>query len=174
MTLANAIVRLRYLLHEPVAKMWSDAELGIWLNDGQRAMCVRRGIEEIWTDTLTAETSAVVTVDFQTIYKVVLADETVRHSDYNIFHNTITFDEAKTGTLEVYGSRAPVEATVGVDFELQDRFMEGPIYYAMSQANLKDENYLEAQLYLQLFTMKQRDWEASKKYAHSSMTNEWM
>jgi hypothetical protein len=179
MTLANAVVRLRYLLHEPVAKMWADTELGIWLNDGQKAMCVRRGIEEVWTDTLAAEESAVVTTDFQSIYKVTFAEtgeeaETLLRSDYSIFHNTITFTEEKTGDLEVWGTRQPVQAISATEFELPEQFMDGPIYYAMEQANLKDENYAEAQIYQQLFSMKQMEWERSHKYASSAMTNQWM
>jgi hypothetical protein len=184
MTFANAIARVRYLLHEPVAKMWSDAEIGIWLNDGQRAMCVRRGIEEIWTDELTAESSAVVTSDLLSIYKVVLEGETLKRYAYKIFHNTIFFvedytDTAKvqTGTLEVYGTRAPVDAAttpVAVDFEIPDTFMDGPIYYAMEMANMKDEQYPEAQIYVQLFAVAQRAWETSRKYATTSMTSQWI
>lgn len=182
MTFANAIARVRYLLQEPVAKMWSDAEIGLWLNDGQRAMCVRRGIEEIWTDTLTAEISAVVTTDFQSIYKITVTEgtsdpETLLRSEYTIFHNTITFLEAKTGTLTIYGTREPTSAAatpVAVDFELPDRYMDGPIYYAMEDANLKDENYSEAQIYAQLFAGKKFEWESSHKYTTPAMTRQWM
>jgi hypothetical protein len=153
MTLANAIVRLRYLLHEPVAKMWAD--------------------------TLTAETSAVVTTDFQSIYRVTFAEtgedaETLLRSEYSIFHSTITFTEEKTGTLEVWGTRQPVTAVSATEFEVPEQFMDGPIFYAMEMANLKDENYAEAQIYQQLFAMKQAEWERSHKYARSAMTNQWM
>jgi hypothetical protein len=179
MTLADAVIRLRYLLHEPVEKMWTTVELGIWLNDGQRVMCTRRGIEEVWTDTLAAEDSAVVTTDFQSIYKVTFANtgedaKTLLRSEYSIFHNTITFTEEKTGDLEVWGTRQPVQAISATEFEIPEQYMDGPIYYAMEAANLKDENYAEAQIYQQLFALKQAEWERSHKFARSQMTDQWM
>jgi hypothetical protein len=181
MTLAVAVARVRYLLQEPVAKMWADTEIGYWLNDGQKAMCVRRGIEEIWTDTLVAEYSAVVTTDFYTIYKVTFAEtgetaETLDPTAYSYFHNTVTFipAEAKTGDLEVWGVRGPALAAGSTEFELPERYMDGPINYAMKQANLREENYTEAQIYSQLFEQNRFDWETSARIAKSSMKNVWL
>jgi hypothetical protein len=172
MTLAAALLKVRYLLDEPVAKMWSDVEINAWLNDGQRSMCVRRGIEEIWTDTLAAETEAWLPTDFLSIYRVTVAALPV--TAYTIFHNTLTFDEAQTGAVKVYGTRAPDTITSLVDFELPDAFVEGCIDYACWAANQKDEQSPEGGFYWNLFLAKRQEWELSRKFAPTSMTNNWM
>lgn len=255
MTLAAALTKVRYLLDEPTAKMWSDVEINAWLNDGQRSMCIRRGIEEIWWDTfvpgslsgcstpasvalaatsmtvtdtdataghlpmwyeftiagdtqtyaLTAEAIQTATgvaisftpglkvaitsaqlisgdavtlrdvplpTGFLSLYKVTVDDEAV--TAYTIYHNTLIFDEDQEETVKVYGTRAPDTATADVDFELPDAFVEGCIDYACWAANQKDEHYDEGGFYWNLFLAKRQEWELSRKYASTSMTNEWM
>jgi hypothetical protein len=74
----------------------------------------------------------------------------------------------------VYGTRSPAQAIGSIDFEIPDTFMDGPIDYAMEMANLKDENYSEAQIYAQLFAAAQHNWETAHKYAESQITNQWL
>jgi hypothetical protein len=174
MTLADATARVRYLLDEPTAKMWSDVEIAAWLNDGQRAMCVRRGIEEVWTGTLAAATEVWLPVGFQSIYKVTVGGEDVTDTEYFLFHDTLTFEDAQTGTVKVYGTRAPATVNSGVDFELPDPYVEGCIDFACWAANQKDENYAEGGFYFGKFQQKRQEWEQSKKYVPTRMASRWM
>jgi hypothetical protein len=76
--------------------------------------------------------------------------------------------------LEVYGTRTPDTMTSEVDFELPDAFVEGCIDYACWAANQKDEHYAEGGFYWNLFLAKRQEWELSRKFAPTSMTNNWM
>jgi len=67
MTLAEALAKVRYLLDEPTAKMWADAELEGYISQGQKAMCQRRGIEEVWTAEISAAETVELPTDFATI-----------------------------------------------------------------------------------------------------------
>lgn len=171
MTLADAIARVRYLLDEPTAKMWSDAEITAWLDEGQKAMCEKRGIEEIWTEELTAATTVTLPTDFMSIYKVDVEDET---PDFLTFDNALRFTEAQTGTLTVYGTRAPDTLTSSQDFQLPNSFVDGAIYYACWAANQKDENYAEGGYYQGLFRDKRTAWENSRKYTPVRFAAKWL
>jgi hypothetical protein len=131
-------------------------------------MCSRRGIEEIWTDTLAGETSVVVPMDLHSVYKVYINGEKIERGDYEIFHNSIHFKEAKTGDLEVWGWRSPTPVVDDDDeFELPEHYMDGVLAYAMMQANMENENYPEAQFYNQVFAEWQARWEVSENTARS-------
>ena len=170
MTLAEALAKVRYLLDEPTAKMWADAELEGYISQGQKAMCQRRGIEEVWTAEISAAETVELPTDFATIYKLDVEEE---EPEYFFFNHTIRFDEAQTGTLTVYGTRAPDTLTSAVDFQVPDAFADGAVYYACWAANQKDENYQEAGYYRGLFEQKKQEWERSRKYAPSGFGETW-
>jgi hypothetical protein len=173
MTLTAARTAVRYLLDEPVAKMWSNDEINAWLNDGLRSMCIRRGIEQIWEDDLVAETDMGLPTDLISLYRVTVEDEAV--IDFKPpFAGVLVFNQPQTGTVKVYGTRAPDAATEELGFELPDAFVEGCIDYACWAANQKDEQSPEGMFYWNLFLAKRQEWELSRKFAPTSMTNNWM
>jgi len=167
MLVRNAITRVRSLLAEQEAGFYSNDEIITWLNEGNLDFHNKKGIETIWTSTITNNTTEVsidpTMVKLSRLYYTkegTTARVYIPPSTYAIFAKRIVFDnELSAGTLTWYGEKLPDEiSTTNDTITVPTEFENAIINYAVYRALEKDQNP-NAQIFLGRYLQLKNQYE---------------
>ena len=148
MNLSDAITRVRSLLAESTAGMWSDTEITTWLNEGNRDFHSKKGIKDIWNLTVDAGVRSVGTnanmlhINYLYFAPADGIENYISPSEYRVYRDRILFNSAipQSGTLICYGDRLPNDvANMNDEIEVDPRFEQAIIDYACYRAFEKEQ-----------------------------------